>query len=199
MSRLVDFSYVLKGGRMKKLSNLEMFIFAFVLSAFSFGGGYITIPVLKKKLVDEKEVLSEGTLQNLAAIAQSAPGSISVSLASGLAYEIGGVKMMLFTFIASILPPLIIITLVAIFYDAFMNHAVIQSIFRGLEIGVAVIMVILVKDMLSALLRRDHKIAVLLLIVSIVLNFLLRTHVVFILIFNVAMVFVIYNIEGKYL
>lgn len=182
---------------MKKITNVEMFIFSFLLSALSFGGGYITIPMLRKKLVEEKSVITEEKLQDLAAIAQSSPGSISVSLSSGVAYEIGGLFMMVLTFIASILPPLIIISLVSIFYDVFMANTLIQSIFKGLEIGVAVIMVILVKDMMLALYQRDEKPAMVLLALSMILNFLLRTHVLFILIFNAVSVFLLFYFEKR--
>lgn len=180
---------------MKHITNIEMFTFSFLLSALSFGGGYITIPMLRKKFVEEKKILTEEKLQDLAAIAQSSPGSISVSLSSGVAYEIGGLLMMALTFIASILPPLIIISLVSVFYDVFMSHGLIQSIFKGLEIGVAVIMVILVKDMMIGLYERDHKQAMVLLGLSMILNFLLRTHVLFILIFNSLSVFLLFYYE----
>ncbi len=180
---------------MRKISKFEMFSFSFMLSAFSFGGGYITIPMLRKKFVEEKKLITEEILQDLAAIAQSSPGSISVSLSSGVAYEIGGLGLMLVTFIASILPPLIIITLISQFYDAFMMNMVIQSIFKGLELGVAVIMVILVKDMMTQLYKRDHKVAIVLLFLSLLINVVLRFHVVFILVFNVASVLLIHAWE----
>lgn len=182
---------------MKKVSYLEIFTYTIGLAFISFGGGYITIPMLRKKFVEEKQVLTEGQLQDLAAIAQSSPGSISCSLSTGVAYEIGGLSMMFVTFIASILPPLFIISITSVVYDAFMTQALIQSIFKGLEIGVAVIMVILVKDMVVSLYKRDHKVAILLLCASIVLNYVLRTHVVFILIFNILAVFGIYYMEER--
>lgn len=169
---------------MKTVSKFEMFIFIIGLSFVSFGGGYITIPMLRKKLVEEKSVLTEDQLQDLAAIAQSSPGSISCSLSTGVAYEIGGLGMMLTAFIASILPPLFIISVISVFYDVVMTNAVVQSVFKGLEIGVAVIMVILVKDMMVGLYKRDHKVAMLFLAISILINYLLKVHVIFILIFN---------------
>lgn len=169
---------------MKTVSKFEMFTFIIGLSFVSFGGGYITIPMLRKKLVEEKKVLSESQLQDLAAIAQSSPGSISCSLSTGVAYEIGGLSMMLTAFVASILPPLFIISVISVFYDVVMSNAVVQSVFKGLEIGVAVIMVILVKDMMVGLYKRDHKIAMVFLCLSIMINYVLRVHVIFILIFN---------------
>lgn len=182
---------------MKKVTYIEMFTFIIGLSLVSFGGGYITIPMLRKKFVEEKPVLTEDKLQDLAAIAQSSPGSISCSLSTGVAYEIGGLSMMLVAFAAIILPPLFIISLISVFYDTLMSQALVQSIFKGLEIGVAVIMVILVKDMMVSLYKRDHKIAMVFLACSILLNFALKLHVIFILIFNLIAVFCAYFYEQR--
>lgn len=181
---------------MNKVSKKEMFLFSFFLSAFSFGGGYITIPMLKKKFVEEKQVLSESKLQDLAAIAQSSPGSISVSLSSGVAYELGGLSLMIVSFIASILPPLIIISLISIFYDTFMSNMMIQRIFKGLEIGVALIMVLLVKEMMVQLVKRDHFMALASVFVSLGLNLIFHFHVIFILLFNLMSVFVCEKVKG---
>lgn len=176
---------------MKPVGKFEMFMFIVGLSLISFGGGYLTIPMIRKKLVDEKKVLTEDQLQDLAAIAQSSPGSISCSLSTGVGYEIGGLSMMFTVFIASILPPLIIISIISVFYNVVMANALIQSIFKGLEMGVAVIMVILVKDMMIGLYKRDHKGAMVLLALSIVINYALQIHVIFILIFNLVAVLVL--------
>ena len=72
-----------------------------------------------------------------------------------------------------------------------MANALIQSIFKGLEMGVAVIMVILVKDMMIGLYKRDHKGAMVLLALSIVINYALQIHVIFILILNLVAVLVL--------
>lgn len=177
------------------ISAIEMFSSAFVMSALSFGGGYITLPMLRKNFIEKRQLITEEKLQDIAAIAQSSPGSISVSLASGVAYEIGGFYLMLITFLGSILPPFLIISLVSYFYDFFMMNHYIQSIFKGLEIGVAVIMVILLKDMTYILYKRDDKTSIILLIVGIIINFILKTHLVFILIFNLVFVFLIKGVS----
>lgn len=182
---------------MKPVTKFEKFAFLIGLSFVSFGGGYITIPMLRKKLVEEKKVLSEDILQDLAAIAQSSPGSISLSLSTGVAYEIGGLSMMLTAYLASILPPLFIISLISMFYDVVMANTLIQSIFKGLEIGVAVIMVILVKDMMVSLYQRDLKASMVFLIFSLMINFIFKVHVIYILLFNFMAVLVVSILEKQ--
>ena len=52
------------------------------ISAFTFGGGYVVVPMVRKYYVEQKHVFSNEELMEMAAVAQSSPGqspSISVS------------------------------------------------------------------------------------------------------------------------
>ena len=50
------------------------------ISAFTFGGGYVVIPMIKKYYVEEKQLFDEDELMNIAAIAQSSPGAIAINI-----------------------------------------------------------------------------------------------------------------------
>ena len=64
----------------KNLKNyFKLFKSMFFLSAFTFGGGYVIIPLMKKKFVDELAWLEEEEMLNMAAIAQSSPGAMAVN------------------------------------------------------------------------------------------------------------------------
>lgn len=58
---------------------LKLFTSTFYISAFTFGGGFVIIPLLRKKFVDELGWLQEEEMMDLAAIAQSSPGPIAVN------------------------------------------------------------------------------------------------------------------------
>ena len=60
------------GARLRKL-----FFETLYLSAFTFGGGYVIVSLLKKKFVDDLHWISEDEMLDLVAIAQSAPGPAS--------------------------------------------------------------------------------------------------------------------------
>ena len=53
-----------------------------IVSAFTFGGGYVVVPMLKKHFVTNRHVLSEEELFDIAAIAQSSPGAIAINLSA---------------------------------------------------------------------------------------------------------------------
>ena len=57
---------------------MKLFVSTLYLSAFTFGGGYVIVTLMKKKFVDEYHWIEENEMLDLVAIAQSAPGPIVV-------------------------------------------------------------------------------------------------------------------------
>lgn len=66
----------------------KLFISTLYLSAFTFGGGYVIITLMKKKFVDEYHWIDEEEMLDLVAIAQSAPGPIAVNGAIVIGYKL---------------------------------------------------------------------------------------------------------------
>ena len=57
----------------------KLFWSTLYLSAFTFGGGYVIVTLMKKKFVDEYGWIEENEMLDLIAIAQSSPGAIAVN------------------------------------------------------------------------------------------------------------------------
>ena len=57
----------------------KLFCSTFYLSAFTFGGGYVIIPLMRKKFVEQYHWIEEEEMLDLTAIAQSSPGAIAVN------------------------------------------------------------------------------------------------------------------------
>ena len=75
---------------MKKRSVLlKLFFSTLYLSAFTFGGGYVIVTLMKKQFVDKYHWIEESERLDLIAIAQSTPGAIAVN-GSMLSMEYGG-------------------------------------------------------------------------------------------------------------
>ena len=140
---------------MNKISLKEIFTVSLYSSLIAFGGGYITIPVLEKEYHNKRNAIDLDSMRDVASIAQSAPGSISVSLATGLGYKLRGIQGSIVSLIATLIPPVFIIILVSINYKKFIENILIQKIFSGLELGVVVIMLMLIVDMMTSLIKRD--------------------------------------------
>lgn len=69
----------------------KLFISTLYLSAFTFGGGYVIVSLMKKKFVDEFHWIDEEEMLDLIAIAQSSPGAIAVNGAIVVGYKLAGV------------------------------------------------------------------------------------------------------------
>ena len=68
----------------------KLFVSTLYLSAFTFGGGYVIVSLLKKKFVDEYHWIEEEEMLDLVAIAQSSPGAIAINGAIVVGYKLAG-------------------------------------------------------------------------------------------------------------
>ena len=76
---------------MKKKNLLwKLFVSTFYISAFTFGGGYVIVSLMKKKFVDEYHWIEEDEMLDLVAIAQSSPGAIAVNGAIVVGFKLAG-------------------------------------------------------------------------------------------------------------
>lgn len=97
----------------------KLFKSSFHLSAFTFGGGYVIIPLMRTKFVEELEWIEEEEMMDTMAIAQSSPGSLAVNSSILVGYKIDGIIGAMFSILGTILPPLILLTIISQFYAEF--------------------------------------------------------------------------------
>lgn len=109
------------------------------VNAFTFGGGFVIVTVLKRKFVDEMHWLSEEEMLDYVAIAQSAPGSIAVNASILLGLNTLGVPGLIAAVLGAITPPLVILSLITLIYDAFSQNRVVALMLRGMQAGVAAV------------------------------------------------------------
>ena len=102
---------------MKKNKLFVLFISTFYLSAFTFGGGYVIVTLMRKKFVEEYHWIDEEEMLDLIAIAQSSPGPIAVNGAIVVGYKLYGILGIIVSVLGTIIPPFIIISLLSVFYN----------------------------------------------------------------------------------
>ena len=125
-----------------------LFKSTFIISMFTVGGGYVIIPLLKAKYVDEYKWISEDETLNMVAIAQTTPGIMAVNTAIMLGYRMAGVAGALTGMFATILPPLIIITIVATFYELIAQNEYVKLVFKGMQCGATALLLSVAIDLL---------------------------------------------------
>lgn len=163
-------------------SYFSLFKYTFAISAFTFGGGYVVIPMMRKYFVKNLQLITEEELLDIAAIAQSTPGAIAVNLAVLVGYRILGKKGAAISCMGTILPPFILLSLISYFYTFFRDNQTIASILRGMEAGVAAIIINLVIEMTQGVLRNRNALLSLMIPISFFLSFFLQINVIFIII-----------------
>ena len=126
-----------------------LFKSTFIISMFTVGGGYVIIPLLKAKFVDEYHWISDQETLDMIAIAQSTPGIMAVNTAIMLGYRMAGVMGAITGMFATVLPPLIIITTVATFYDLFASNEYVKLILKGMQCGATALLLNVAIDLLS--------------------------------------------------
>ena len=93
---------------------VKLFFSTLYLSAFTFGGGYVIVSLMKKKFVDEYQWIDEDEMLDLVAIAQSAPGPIAVNGAIVVGYKMAGLLGIFISVLATIIPPFVIISVISL-------------------------------------------------------------------------------------
>ena len=140
------------GARLRKL-----FFETLYLSAFTFGGGYVIVSLLKKKFVDDLHWISEDEMLDLVAIAQSAPGPIAVNGAIVVGYKLCGIPGILLAVLGAVIPPFVILSIISLFYTAFRSNFMIHHLLSGMRCGVSVVIMSVTWDMASGVLLEKPK------------------------------------------
>lgn len=166
----------------KKQLYFSMFKITFSVSAFTFGGGYVVIPMMRTHFVEDLNLITEEELLDMAAIAQSTPGAIAVNLAVLIGYRLGGILGAIVNAIGTILPPIIILAVISKGYEAFRDNRIINAVLKGMEAGVVALIVNLVIDMLQVILERKNLFLTLMVPVAFVASFILQINVAVIII-----------------
>lgn len=109
------------------------------ISAFTFGGGFVIISLMKKKFVTQLGWLEENEMLDLTAIAQTAPGPIAVNAAVLVGWRMGGFFGMLAAVLGTVLPPMLVLLAISGCYELFSKNRCVALMLRGMQAGVAAV------------------------------------------------------------
>ncbi len=149
----------------------KLFTSTFIISAFTIGGGFVIISLLKAKFVDEYKWLEDKEALNLVAIAQSAPGVMAVNASIIMGYKLAGLAGSLTAILATVLPPLITLSIVGYFYDVFASNQYVQLLLKGMQCGATAIIINVAIDLLKKELKKKLAIPLLIIVGTFVANY----------------------------
>ena len=171
----------------KKEVLIKIFISTMYLSAFTFGGGYVIVTLMKKKFVDEYHWIEENEMLDLVAIAQSSPGAIAVNGAIVVGYKLAGMTGALTAILATIIPPFVIISLISVFYNAFRSNQAVSEILTGMQAGVGAVIASVVYEMAAGVIHGKNPVSIAIMLASFVASCFFEVNVVYIVLICIAL------------
>ena len=160
----------------------ELFLSTLKLSAFTFGGGYVIITLMKKTFIDQKHWLTENDMLDMTAIAQSAPGAIAVNASIIVGYRLAGWRGATVALLGTVIPPLVILSLAALVYAQLINNPTVVWLLRGMQIGVAAVIADVVLTMAENVIRHRKPLQLLLMAFAFITAYALNVNVMLIIV-----------------
>lgn len=120
----------------------QLFLSFLRIGAFSFGGGYAMLPLIRREVTDRHGWVSDADFLELLTLAQSAPGPVSLNVAVFVGYSQRGYAGAVASVAGVVLPAFAVILLVAMFFSAGAHdNPVVEAVFRGMRPAVVALMV----------------------------------------------------------
>ena len=171
-----------KGTVLKKL-----FFSTLYISAFTFGGGFVIITFMKRKFVDELHWIDMTEMLDLTALAQSSPGAIAVNAAILVGWRVAGLMGMLIAVLGTILPPMLILSVISLCYQAFASNLYVALILKGMQAGVAAVILDVVCGLGSNVIKQKRPILLVIMAVAFLANMVWKVDVVYIILASALM------------
>ena len=167
----------------KKKILAKLFFSTLYLSAFTFGGGYVIVTLMKQKFVDELHWIQEDEMLDLIAIAQSA---IAVNGAIVVGFKLAGVLGAVTAIVATIIPPFLVITVISYFYELFRDNYIVSSVLSGMQAGVGAVIASVVLDMGGGVLKQKSVLSIVVMLTAFVATYVYKVNAVYIILACIA-------------
>ena len=158
----------------------KIFISTLYLSAFTFGGGYVIVSLMKKKFVDELHWVEEKEMLDLVAIAQSSPGAIAINGAIVVGYKLAGIAGVLVSIIGTVIPPFVIIALLSVCYNAFRTNELVSQMLEGMQAGVGAVIAAVVFEMAGGIIHGKNPVSVMIMALAFIAACLMKVNVIYV-------------------
>ena len=136
---------------------LDLFLTFARIGLFTFGGGYAMIGIFEDVCVERKKWISHDDMMNITVIAESTPGPIAINCATFIGYKQAGITGSVIATFGVVLPSFVIIFLVSLCLDNFMELTFIANAFKGIKVGVGIIIVNAAMNMIKKMISKKKK------------------------------------------
>lgn len=159
----------------------QLFRSMFVLSAFTFGGGFVIVSLMKRKFVEELKWLEEDEMLDITAITQSSPGPLPVNASVIIGYRMYGVLGSLVAILGTILPPMIIIFAISLCYEQFRTNKYIAIALQVMRAGVAAVIFDVVINLAKNVVKTRRVLYIGMMVLAFVLTYFFKVNAMMII------------------
>ena len=119
----------------------ELFLTFAKIGLFTFGGGYAMISVIEHECVEKRAWIDMDDMMNITVIAESTPGPIAVNCATFVGQRQAGLAGAAIATLGMVVPSFLIIFVISLFLDDFLQYEVVAHAFAGIKIAVGILIV----------------------------------------------------------
>ena len=182
----------------EKLHTLwTLFLTSMRISAFTFGGGFVIVTFMKRHFVDRLHWLSEEEMLDYTALAQTAPGPIAVNAAVLVGRHVAGTAGMAAAVLGTVIPPIVLLSVLSLFYAAFASNRYVALFLKGMQAGVAAVILDVVCSLGQKVLKERSWVSIVLMAAAFVASLVFRVNAVWILLGALAVGVVLALLERR--
>lgn len=171
----------------KNISLVKLFFTMMTISAFTFGGGFVIIGMMRRKFCEELHWVTDDEVLDMTAIAQSAPGALAVNSAIIFGYRMAGLKGALISVLGTVIPPIVIISIICMIYDAFASNVIVQTALQVMRAGVAAIICDVVIDLAKNVIDSKNTLNIILMVASFIASWFFKVSAITIILIFIAL------------
>jgi chromate transporter len=149
-----------------KSDPFALFTTFFKIGAFTFGGGYAMLPIIKREVVDDKHWLTEEEFVDVLAVAQSSPGAVAVNSAVFIGTKLRGIVGAFSALLGVIMPSFLIILIIALYFARFTSHPAVVAAFAGVRPAIAALIAAAVVKIGKPVLKERRNMALALMFIA---------------------------------
>ena len=97
------------------------------------------ISIFEEEFCSKRKYITGSEFLEMIALAESSPGPIAINSATYIGYKRAGFLGSLFATLGVVMPSFLIIYLISLFFDQFMQFTIVQKAFNGIKCGVGVL------------------------------------------------------------
>lgn len=146
----------------------------FMLSACTFGGGFVIVSLMKKKFVEELKWIEEDEMLDITAITQSSPGPLPVNASVIIGYRMCGILGSIVAILGTIIPPMVIISIISLFYNEFRTNKYIAIALQVMRAGVAAVIFDVVIKLSQNVIKTKRMLYILMMVVSFIATYFFK-------------------------